>query len=300
METARISNVSLTCFCVFPSIRGGTADAALAGVINIVTREEAEGIRATGSVGMESHQTSDINASIGVAGDRGSIRVRYNRFCTSGYDLAPDVIGLTGPGFLDQSATLQGSKIISDRVSLDLNARYSNVGQSNQIGFQDRDINRSFSEESERTQWSVSPRLKMTTNFGAVVSVRGHISNFETSSLKVVISGRFDHHSDYDSRLKPKGAVLWRATRGLKVRGSTGTGFKAPFFQQMHLDFINSVAGYSAVGATHSIGLSIAFPNICSTSPERTYNISIAVCTCPPMSVPGAKACSVISSSSPP
>ncbi len=296
---------------------------ALAGVINIITREAKDGISASGSVRMESHKTSDINASIGIASDRGGIRLQYNRFGTSGYDLSPDVIGLTAPGFLDQIASLRGSAVLTDRIFFDLNARYANLSQNNLIGFQDSNVTFSFSEQAIRKDWSISPRVKIATGSGAIFSIRSHASKYETSStledengrseirfeqslnklefqgdivlgassilslgggavaesvvadrvaggkrissnfygfgqyqwlpgssFEVVLSGRFDHHSDYDSRFNPKAAVLWRATSHIKVRGSVGSGFKSPSFQQLYMDFTNPVAGYSVFGAS--------------------------------------------------
>lgn len=306
--------------------------AALAGVINIVTRKAQDGISAAASIRMESHQTSDINASIGLANDSGGLRFQYNRFGTSGYDLAPDVVGLTAPGFSDQTASLRGSGILSDRIFVDLNAPFSSLSQNNQIGFQDSNITLSFSEKSIRRDWSVSPRVKITAGSGVILSVRSHFSNFETSSVledesgkselrferslrkleiqgdyvigtssmlslgggaltesvfadrvaggmrkssniygfgqyqwypkssfEMILSGRFDHHSDYDSRFNPKAAVLWSAASTLKVRGSVGTGFKAPSFQQLYMDFTNPVAGYSVAGASDASGAVKAF-----------------------------------------
>lgn len=67
--------------------------------------------------------------------------------------------------------------------------------------------------------------------------------------LDLVASGRFDAPSDYDARLTPKIAVLFRALDWLRFRGSVGSGYKAPDFRQRYLSFTNGVVGYSVFGA---------------------------------------------------
>jgi len=71
-----------------------------------------------------------------------------------------------------------------------------------------------------------------------------------TSWLDVVLSARIDAHSDYATRLSPKMSVLLKPFSWLNLRGSVGSGFKAPTFQQLYLDFTNPSAGYSVLGST--------------------------------------------------
>ena len=65
----------------------------------------------------------------------------------------------------------------------------------------------------------------------------------------VISSGRIDVHSAYGVRVSPKVATLIRPADRLRVRVSVGSGFKAPTFQQLYLDFTNPTAGYSVVGS---------------------------------------------------
>ncbi len=67
--------------------------------------------------------------------------------------------------------------------------------------------------------------------------------------LDLVPSARLDAHSDYATRLSPKLAALARVTDGLRLRASVGSGYKAPAFRQLYLDFTNAQAGYSVFGA---------------------------------------------------
>lgn len=66
-----------------------------------------------------------------------------------------------------------------------------------------------------------------------------------------VIGARFDSHSNYSSRLSPKLSVMFTPYQSLRIRGSFGSGFKAPTLQQLYLDFTNPQVGYSVFGAAN-------------------------------------------------
>ena len=70
------------------------------------------------------------------------------------------------------------------------------------------------------------------------------------ASLDINISGRFDAHENYASRFSPKLSVLYRPTLNTRVRFSMGSGFKAPAFRQLYLNFTNAAAGYTVLGST--------------------------------------------------
>ncbi|HKL89014.1 MAG TPA: TonB-dependent receptor, partial [Salinibacter sp.] len=68
--------------------------------------------------------------------------------------------------------------------------------------------------------------------------------------LDVTASVRLDGNSDYATRLTPKLAVRYAPLDRLSVRASVGSGYKAPAFRQLYLDFTNPQAGYSVFGVT--------------------------------------------------
>ncbi|HMB93807.1 MAG TPA: TonB-dependent receptor [Rhodothermales bacterium] len=70
-----------------------------------------------------------------------------------------------------------------------------------------------------------------------------------TTWADLILSARLDAHTDYATNLSPKLAVLLKPNETWRVRTSVGSGFKAPTFQQLYLDFTNAVAGYSVFGS---------------------------------------------------
>ncbi|MDN3205189.1 TonB-dependent receptor [Algoriphagus sediminis] len=66
-----------------------------------------------------------------------------------------------------------------------------------------------------------------------------------------MISGfRADLHSEYGGRISPKISAQYEVSEKLSVLGSIGSGFKAPDFRQLLLNFNNAAAGYYVFGST--------------------------------------------------
>ncbi|GMQ81052.1 MAG: TonB-dependent receptor [Rhodothermia bacterium] len=296
---------------------------ALAGVINIVTKSPREPAELTFEGRLESHETSSLSASATLSRASGGVRVQFTRLKTSGYDLSPDIIGLTAPSYDDQSVSTRATYNFLDNLVVDLSSRYSLQRQSNTIGFDQAGINFSFDEKARRIEWSISPKLSWRPLPGIRVITRFHATDFNTESdlldaggqstiefdhayrkaelqvdfiprskhlfsvgggairqtvaadriaggtrrnqnyyvffehrwfpsehVEVNTSSRLDEHSDYSTRLSPKLALLVKLSKRLRLRASVGTGFKAPTFQQLYMDFTNPVAGYSVIGAS--------------------------------------------------
>ncbi len=72
------------------------------------------------------------------------------------------------------------------------------------------------------------------------------------TSKKLSLTGgfRFDSHSEYSSQLSPKFSGLYKPSDKIHLRASVGSGFKAPAFRQLFLNFTNPVAGYSVFGSS--------------------------------------------------
>jgi len=67
--------------------------------------------------------------------------------------------------------------------------------------------------------------------------------------LNIIVGSRFDHHSEYNAQLSPKLSARYDISKTLHVKGSVGSGFKAPDFRQLYLDFTNAAGGgYSVFG----------------------------------------------------
>ena len=105
--------------------------------------------------------------------------------------------------------------------------------------------------------------------------------------LTLSAAGRFEHYSDFGNTTNPKVGVTWKPVRGVTVRGSYGTSFRAPTFTE-----VSQIAGGAGLyydtlpGATGNLtGIGIAGGNP-SLKPEtaRTWSAGIEIA---PAGVPG-------------
>lgn len=55
-----------------------------------------------------------------------------------------------------------------------------------------------------------------------------------TEKVEFQVAGRYDHYSDFGDTVNPKLALLYHATKSVLLRGSWGTGFKAPLMQDLY------------------------------------------------------------------
>jgi iron complex outermembrane receptor protein len=74
-----------------------------------------------------------------------------------------------------------------------------------------------------------------------VTSVTGELNLPIFKGLEASIAGRFEEYSDYGDDFAPKLSVAFAPMKGMKLRASAGTGFRAP-----SLDILNSKTTFSA------------------------------------------------------
>lgn len=60
---------------------------------------------------------------------------------------------------------------------------------------------------------------------------------------------RYDRHSVYGAQVSPKLGLQWNFNPTFRLNASVGRGFKSPDFRQLYLNFTNTVAGYTVLGA---------------------------------------------------
>ena len=71
------------------------------------------------------------------------------------------------------------------------------------------------------------------------------------NNVNLIASLRYDAHSDYQSNISPKVAMSYKPLTGLTLRAALGTGFKAPDFEQLYLDWENALESYSVYGSKY-------------------------------------------------
>src|SRR5206468_12842247 len=79
------------------------------------------------------------------------------------------------------------------------------------------------------------------TNFGAYADAETELS----SQVRADVAGRFEHYSDFGSRMTGKVALRYQPSKELTLRGAASTGFRAPGISQEYFSklFINVISG---------------------------------------------------------
>ncbi|MGB0650559.1 MAG: TonB-dependent receptor plug domain-containing protein [Rhodothermales bacterium] len=304
---------------------------ALAGVINIRTRQPQEPFRALVGVRRQTHGTENLTASLEGMMGRYAWRLNADRLQSDGYDLHPEAPGLTGPGYETETYSSRFDVSLISGLSARINARFATEEQRNVRGFQQEGYAFTFEENEQRSDLSLSPSLIWQAGIGNTWTLRNHLSDYRTESLlsggidgrepeystfdqgirklelqndqilgtwlllntgagiqrEIVEAGRIagvtrsnrtswlfsqqqfilsstidlttsfriDHHSDYGWQLSPKAGFMLKSRETVRFRASVGTGFKAPTFQQLYMDYTNPVAGYSVIGSADASAL---------------------------------------------
>jgi len=73
---------------------------------------------------------------------------------------------------------------------------------------------------------------------------------YPSKKLNTIVGVRYDQHSEYASQLSPKVSFKYFIKDDFSIKGSVGSGFKAPDFRQLYLDYTNSTVGYTVLGKT--------------------------------------------------
>lgn len=298
---------------------------ALAGVINIITKDPIDKIRLTLNSKYGSFNNLELNTSIDYKKGKFGFYGFADRTSSSGYDLTPGSQSQTSPKYSSYTFTPKLSYSLSGSTLLTLDSRFYAELQDNVFTVEDSQsqeflINDKFTvydwSITGKINQKISRKLDLTgtlhtanyynnqkstfNNDGSLFEdrtfqqsynkgealLRSHILKANTQTIgggyiyeqvkadyikdgkrsanmffaylqnewiasekfTVIAGARFDSHSDYDSRFSPKVSALYKPLQWASIRASAGSGFKAPNFQQLYLDFTNPQVGYSVFG----------------------------------------------------
>lgn len=339
---------------------------ALAGVINIITRQPEVRWATSFRSRYETHGTTDLNLEGETRHGPFGARLFMNRFSSLGYDFAPETIGQTVPEFTDYTLGGRFDVDLSDATQLNLSMRAGFEDQSDEVGLLESGTPQPFNSTAKRRDWNINPSLvhrwaqqyKLTVHlygsrfltdsqvraddsnalesrsrfdqsyakaegqldavFGTqhlfsvgggyiaesveadrIAGARQNTGNvfafvqhewIPSNHLDLIVSARFDAHTDYAANLSPKAALLVKPNDTWRVRASVGRGFKAPTFQQLYLDFTNATAGYSVFGSVDAAAAIQALANqgqvqsfltdlntLAEIEPEHSWSFNLGV-----------------------
>ena len=86
------------------------------------------------------------------------------------------------------------------------------------------------------------PTIIATSNSRNIVSAYGELSAPLSKQLELQAALRFDKYDKIGSTVNPKLGVRWQPSTKVLVRGSAGTGFRAPSFSELYRPTVNGTS----------------------------------------------------------
>ncbi len=136
---------------------------ALAGVINIITRNSNDPLSAGLSTRYGENNTLDLNGNLSLNTDKWENDFSLNRHSSGGYKLNPRSVSQTVPEFDNYTLNYKTSLELSDRLRVDTDIRYFTESQRN-LGsiVENEDFTRILNSDDSREDFIVRPSVHFT------------------------------------------------------------------------------------------------------------------------------------------
>ncbi|WP_198675286.1 TonB-dependent receptor [Pleomorphovibrio marinus] len=155
---------------------------AMAGVINIITKESSEAVQGTVQGRYRSFNTQDLTTEGGIHQNGWNIYGFYNRFSTDGFDLTPQVLGNTQSPYHAHTGQIKLGKKIGDRWEAKTFVRgYSEVSHD-LMGVNSNGETQAANMTGTRRELNVNPTLSYRPGEDWLFTLRGMTSLFSTRS----------------------------------------------------------------------------------------------------------------------
>ena len=198
---------------------------ALAGVVNVITKDVQAPFRTEVQARYGTHGTANLSAR--VAGDQGPLQASafLSRYSSGGYDLSPTTTTPTVPSFADYIGRSTLAYEFSDATDVELRARASHEEQNSTVEVSGED--QEFANEATRTNWSLAPRITHQLRPGLQLEGRLYASGYRTQTdLTGETDGALFSREKYNQR-QGKAEAQVQAALGDDHLLTAGAGFVA-------------------------------------------------------------------------
>ncbi|KEO72143.1 TonB-dependent receptor plug domain-containing protein [Anditalea andensis] len=156
---------------------------AMAGVINIITKKNLAPKTLNLESRYRSFQTLDLSAEMGLNQNGWNLSGYFNHFTTAGFDLTPDVLGQTGPGFNAQTGQLKVERKLTEKWDLKIFGRYYKEASENVMGVMENANLKPVDMLGNKQELNINPTLSFKPSENMRFTLRGMSSVFSTDML---------------------------------------------------------------------------------------------------------------------
>lgn len=158
---------------------------AMAGVVNIITKNNKSGVTASVQSRYRTHQTLDLGGEVGVRKKGWDIYAYYNRYKTDGFDLNPDSPGLTASAYKAHTLQTKVGKTFSDQWNAKVFLKYYQENSENFMEVTSKGTASLADMFGERKDLNVNPTLTYKPSGDWTLTLRSMSSVFDTESATV-------------------------------------------------------------------------------------------------------------------
>lgn len=155
---------------------------AMAGVVNIITKNNRSGVTSSVQARYRTHRTLDISGDFGISKNGWDVYAYYNRFRTDGFDLSPEIPGLTSSAYRTHSFQTKVGKTFSDRWNAKVFLKYYKEDADNFMELNRQGLGVLADMVGKREDLNVNPTLTFKPSKDWTFTLRGMSSLFGTES----------------------------------------------------------------------------------------------------------------------
>ena len=172
---------------------------AMAGVVNIITKDNATGWNGTFGTQYRSFRTWDAQAEAGYRGKHLSARVFANRLRSDGYDLTDNTVAQTVAPYQALTFGPKLSYRISNQLQLRVSSRFYQESSNDLLDITSDEETIRLNSYSQRSDWNVLPILEYQPSDRHKLQVRHYVSGYSTySKLSYLSDNQFFDISEFN------------------------------------------------------------------------------------------------------
>ncbi|MGY5848749.1 TonB-dependent receptor [Salegentibacter sp. HM20] len=197
---------------------------AMAGVINIITKNPDEGFSTAIRSQYRSFGTSDLNTTLNYKAGKLSASLFANRLSSEGYDLTPDTPSMTVPPYQAYTFNPKIAFRISKAVKLSLNSRFYKESQENTTTVLQGEESFRINDDSRREDWNLMPTLEIQLGKRHELKLRSYTTGYRTETELRYQSDGALYEENYFDQLFNRSEIVYNYNISNKHITTVGAG----------------------------------------------------------------------------
>ncbi|MEM1135706.1 MAG: TonB-dependent receptor [Bacteroidota bacterium] len=155
---------------------------AMAGVINIITKEGLNGFDGSLRARYRSFNTANLSGNMSYRGEKISASLFVDRLSSDGYDLTEESISMTSPPYKAYTLSPKIGYRFSEKVKLNLNTRFYTETQESEQALTLDEETVQMDDKGKREDWNIMPTLEIKPDNNHRLQLRSYTTGYKTET----------------------------------------------------------------------------------------------------------------------